>query len=844
MFKYGEEIDWKDFLNRDFSCDIETTELKNGNIYAVGFSDGNNGVVLIPGFENDTEIIIELLTRTLLNPQFEYQIIFHNIFFDLPYLIHCFFENRKIKSTACFAPRLRDTLIFSRYLFSTSYLDHIDVRKRSAYSLKYLSFFHGIDLSHEAYDEIVQGKRIEYVDVKVIADYCFKDCLNTFKLHEKLTNISVAEGTFDYFFHHHLSHALLNVLHMLLNGIPVNARKLEDSLNILENLAELFKNEIYDTVGEVFNIFSSIDLFKIVFKKDAFKSIYGKKLRKPFVTDKGRVKLDTSTLKILRDECLNPLLMDKIIFVLEVNNALISMRALKDHLYKVEESYKIYPNQSASAKSTRLKCNNPPVHGFSKIVFKHTDSNFLKKITNDLNLESFSVRHFLSAPNDYRVLSMDAKSIDLVNLAELANLESWKEIFSWNGDNHFEIFRLGNPLAFEICFKAWGGLNIGRIIKIGIKDSYPFLKFFSGGAEQIVELSIEQFKELEKYRAAAKQTNLAIPYMLGANQLAKKISEVTEEENSEKESRERLNSYYKYMPEIRLLHDKIANTLYDQGHVRAIINGVEFGIRLYSNTFMRMNNNLLLSDMYEFVIYQKGANYYVRTRGWVKHKQMFEESHILESEIVRSLKYVESEFGFYFRSIEELIRLPDNIFSKNLIKKSKTRVRKKNEDDQKEVSDYVYDVLERSCLIDEHINSVMRNPVPSFSEIEVANSLLKNSYAFISEKKILFHRVKESDHRSYFKHYRPLISETKKLFPTYIQSVSTACVAKVLTDVRVFIESRNLKSYVFLSVHDSIDIMVHKEEEELIKSFVQSEEARASFIPITWEVKDFCEHHT
>ena len=838
MIYFGELKNWTDLLASNFSNDVETTEKDfSGKIHSVGFSNGTGGVVFFMDIPGDVESASSLLKSSVLNNQFPYEIYYHNFSFDLPYIIKKLFPSLVLKRTNQFAPLIYDSLILARYLMTTGYQDHVDPLGRTTFGLKYLSSLHGIDDEQESYDNAIGELKIDYVPKNIVADYCYADCLNTFRLFQALKQISIKEGTWNYFLNYHHPHAYQNVFHMGLNGIPLDLDELTTTIDLIEDLLEQIKQEVFDEAHRVYDFNSPRDLSSLIFKNEALRSKEDKPLKKPFVTENGSVSLEATTLKLLEGQCSNPDLMAKIIFILEASHGLGVMNRLVETVLYTREGPKVFPKQSASSSSTRLRCTNPPIHGFGKKLFHHTSSGFLQKL--DKRLSDLSVRHFLAVDKSFSVLSSDAKSMDLVMLSALADIESWKEIFSWGADNHFEILRVGNPDLFKEVFKKWGGENIGRIYKLGKIDA----GFILNVDKLDIILNGDDYQKLKAFRAIAKETNLAIPYMLGANQLAQKIAEATGEEVHEDFAKEILTCYYKSFPEIRRFQDKIANDLYQKGFVRASQMGEEFGIRLHSNCYYRLNSSLAEKDSYEFIIKMDGHHFYVRSKGWVKHERLVSEGYLDDSEVVESLKYTSNPFGLFFEEIEDVIRLPDEIFEQKLIKASKTRYRKKNEDDLDESSNYIHTTAERSCMIDRFLR-LHSSITPSSIESATASKLLKYSYGFIPESLILFHRVSEGVGESYFKTFRSLCSEIKKIFPTFVQSVTAACVARVLSRVRADIEGRELKSYIFLSVHDSLDIMVHKDEIKILSEMTKSEKLKESFIPILWETEELSSHYS
>ena len=838
MIYYGKLKNPQELLTSSFANDIETTEKDfSGNIHSVGFANADGGAVFFMDDKEDVEALKSLLQASLLNKNFQHEIYYHNVFFDLLYIVKKLFPYLNIKRANFFAPNVFDTLILARYLLTTGYQDHVDPKGRTAFGLKFLSEFHDIDDEQDSYDDVVGEVRIECVPKPLIASYCYDDCKNTFQLFSELKQIAVGQGTWDYFVKYHHPHAYKNVLHMGLNGIPVDLKSLNKRIDQFETVIEEIQDEVFEETRKIFDFNSPRDLAAIIFKNEALRDYEGKPLKKPFVTENESVSLDATTLKLLESRCRNSLLMTKIIFVIEAIHALGMMERLKESIVHTSEGPKVFPKQSASASSARLRCTNPPIHGFGKKMFNHTSLEFLEGRV-DKSFVELSVRHFLAVADEFLVLSADGKSMDLVMMAELADIESWKEIFSWGSDNHFEILRVGNPNLFADVFKKWDGLEVGRIYKLGNEGDKYFLKL----KEKTVDLTREEYQKLKMFRAIAKETNLAIPYMLGANQLAQKIAEATGEEVSEDYARGILKSYHKNFPEIRRYQDLIVNDLYLQGFVRASYLGHEFGIRLHSNGYHRMNTTQKAYDVYEFIIKEDGHHFYVRSREWVKHEKLVTEDYFDESKVIADLKYTFSPFGLFFNWIDEVIRLPDEIFEQKLIKASRNRYRMKNEDDLDEQSDYIHDSATRSCMVDRFLRQNSSNN-PSSLECSVASKLTKFSYGFIPENLILFHRVPEGHGDSYFKAFRSLTSEIRKVFPTFIQSVTAACVARVLSRVRSELEEKDLKSYVFLSVHDSIDILVHKSEEKTLMNMTDPEKLKESFIPILWERDDDLKSH-
>jgi len=866
IFKFGNANSLNDLKQAPISIDVETFGLNvSDKAYSFGVCNHSGGIVVILDSEDEFTRVSNYLSETLFNTSFKEIILFHNALFDFPFLLRVFNRRGGMLRSFDFAPNIICTLTLARYNFSTLYLDHCDLQKRFPFSLKYLSEYFDIDSDQASFDDIMGGRLINHVDPAAVAAYNFTDCENTLKLFDELMSELEQDGTKDYFIKYHMDHALWNMLHMKFHGCPFDYQKLLEWEKYFADLYEVVLDKIFTLSGKIFSFSSSQELSKAIFYNPRLEAVLGRKLAPPSITNNGRVKTDISTFKIMRDKGDETGIFNLIIFIMEITVAIKNLKDFKKFGFNEGDGdWYLYPVQKVAAKTGRSKCSAPNIHGLAKSVFKSTDFKMLESFDLRKGIEKFSSRALISNEKLYSVYSADAKSLDLKVLANLSNCESWLKIFENDVDNHFEILRVGNPDLFQEAFSAWGGRNIATIIEIpkineeensllqleppkGIKDAAAQdipevsnekempskLKLKTSEGEYVI--TADEAKKLHRRRGVAKETNLGIPYLLGSANLAIKIADATGELMLASETKKILNEYYINFPEIRIHQDWLCNELYTKGFVRPSVNNEYFGMSLRSNTWFKLNKARLNNNLgYEFVVFIEGHHFYVKVDSWepfISGVHFENGDHFV---ISKDLKTIPKLFGLYFTSLVSLRRLPDDIFVQKLEVLSKVRTKKKDEEDLEDNSNYIHDAIERSSMIDDYLK---RNEVSiAFSaQEEIAlRVLLQYGKIFIAEKNIKFYRTSLGVKQKYFNNYFSLIKESKKMFPAYIQSAAAFCVARVLSAIRKDFENENLQSYIFMSVHDSIDVMALDTEIDKVKEIFKSR-LHDSFIPLTWK---------
>ena len=444
-------------------------------------------------------------------------------------------------------------------------------------------------------------------------------------------------------------------------------------------------------------------------------------------------------------------------------------------------------------------------------------------------LKTFSTRHLYSKLPDYKVLSMDAKSIDLRVLCSLAGITSWNEIFNLGLDNHFEILRIGNPAFFAKIFKKFGGLSIAGIKELSAPpDSADYLLVT---LDKTFELDAITYKELKLARDVAKQTNLGIPYMLGAKSLAEKIFEATGEPMTIKAADEMLVNYYTNFPEIRRHHDQFALRIFKQGYHHPQLGEDKFGMPLHSNTWYTLNTHRVKSDKdYRFIIKFRGHHFHISLNSWLQNESL------LDGEVSIDLKPALPPLSLFFQEVVSIKQLSDSIFALKL--KTKKSKRRRNEDLAEEESDFEIGSIDRTHLIKQQfLDSKGENELNEL-ETDLFHEISHGSIIKVRQSLIKYYYDTTSNHQNYFKQFKDLITDTKKLFPSYIQGVSAVCVGRVLSNIRLQLEKRKMKSFVFLSVHDSIDIMAHVLELKEMAEIIKCKDILLTFIPVTWSYND------
>lgn len=833
-----------------FGIDIETPGVRRIDwCYTIAFSNERGGVVFELRNRKERRAVRKILKKTLCNKKFRHYIIFHNLQFDLGFLLREFFPGIKFKRIGL-AINIVDTIVLGRFIDSTKPGAHIDSHGESSYSLKFMLREYQIDDGHKSFSKTTAGIYIELLDQDKLCIYNHKDAQNTYLLYLKLRKVIEERNGWNFVEEVLLPHAIWNMFHLVYNGVPINRSAISTYLEDFYIQLETVSKRVYRALGKKFNIGSGDEIASAIFYnknllqkgKDELTSledtmyVYER-------TNKGHIKTDVSSLKEVRKLVNKPNVVDDLIQTLELRNAISSLEVLNCHsvyLFDEDNWGNIFSHQSASAKSGRVRCTRPALHGIGKQVFTDTlgvDSNdkgfFNKRALSGKNYRGMSVREVISVPEGYSVVSIDASALDLVALAHLADIQSWKEIFK-DGvvDFHMEILRLGNPDFFGKIFEPLEDalMLLSKRYKV-MKVEKSKLRLISSDRKiKYINLTAGQEKEYKNNRSIVKETNLGIPYLMGAYSLSQKIREATDAPFSPSKAQELLDSYHRNFPEIRKHQDLFAQHLYDRGFKIPVLpgQGENFGMRISSCTWSDLNIcHHDVDDNFQFVIKVGANHWFVEVNKWDKYPWQFQK----DRRITSNMELVEKSFGLYFKQFIKLVQLPDWIFAlKNESELNKGSFKRRTEDIAEELSNYKLNSVQRSNEIDKFLNEGY-----TFTEKaeKLLCSFLKKGRLRIPENNILFYRT-SARFGYYFRPYKSFLKEVKKLFPTYSQSGANTLMAKALIIVREMIESSNLLSYIFLFVQDSIDCVAPEKEVKKLKSILKAA-FQNTFVPLAGE---------
>lgn len=375
-YLYGESFTLTSLFTSDIAVDIETTGLNlSSRIYSIGFSNDQGGIVFIL-CEDNLEEIRMILKWTLLNPNFSPSIVFHNGLFDVPFILRALFNEIAKPSSTQFCKNIFDTLIAARFVYSTQYLDHLDLHKRLTYSLKFLAEYYGISVDElYSFESALKGIKINFANPDEVANYNYKDCVNTLGLFNKFKSVLIQDGQYIYFTSHHMAHAFWNLFHMRWNGIPVDSVQLEEKISLVSRFVDEISNKVYKQVKVIFSFSSQNEISKAIFHNHFLRRDDGEILIPPFKTEKESKKVDIDTFQHLRKNSRkkeNVELFNNIIAVMEGNSVLRELNSISENLVNTSNGFCVFPNQTVSAKSGRIRISKPNVHGQSKKGFKGT----------------------------------------------------------------------------------------------------------------------------------------------------------------------------------------------------------------------------------------------------------------------------------------------------------------------------------------------------------------------------------------------------------------------------------------------------------------------------------------
>lgn len=826
---------WTANLFSSYAIDIETTGLgRECEIISAAIAWDDGDCIKSEGFwldrycnhsASDREKFQAFINRTLLNPEYPGEIVFHNIDFDLKYLLRRFSGIGRFSSNSIC--KVSDTLTISRVSKNNKYISHIDPKRLSCHSLKFLAK-EFLNIEHKSFDETVNHGNIRFADRETVLRYNRDDAEITLRLY-RLFRKTLDSAEWSYIEKVEIPH-LLNLFHMNWSGVPYDATNARHWLQNITDQMTLLEKQIHIAAGSTFNIGSQRELIahlffnpRLTYRRDGF----DEPMKPLYLTPTGQSKVDLDTLveisRRLR-ECSNDaaICVDFINLVIQYTELSKTISFIETHLHHVQRidgHERLFPNFSAEAKSGRIKSSKPNLLGLPKKIYKKTDSRLLSEEDRHK-----SVRNLLRVPDAYEVWSIDINALDLTVVTnEVRRFNPafpWIELFERQTEHDIDIHmavsaRMDKKRYSDVLAPLKDQLQHEILDYIALKaksDGVPFLHRKSS------EIEFARFpnddgimaSEIKKRRTLSKEINLSTTYMMGAGMLAQKLMKETGIPYTGAEARDHLNKFYETFPEIRKFQDEIGTKIYQHGFVQSV-----FGRKYFADVFDELNEHFHHSkssgtpDKFEFICKINGKYWYVKAQSWLKQK----------SDLLKNLKLLESPFGFCFSKILCIEQL-DNYTFRRRRKKRSSLFQKKSEQQQDEVSDYELNRIGLTNEIDRHLS--YGSSVTEEAN-EILNSLVKDGVYFIPEKQILFYRVHlQNPSSKYFKFYKGFMKVVRKFFPMYCQGVAASVASMCLTQLRTEIESNGIDAQILLFVHDQIDVMVNKNDAAQMQKMLNS----------------------
>jgi len=754
--------------------------------------------------DSDIGIFKKIVDVTLFNPGFAGTVVFHNVDFDIKFLLERFFAGPKFSSDSLCG--IMDTLTISRISRNNKYVSHADPRQLKCHSLKYLAKEH-LEISHSTFEDVVGYSNIRFAPRNDVLTYNGADAAITLKLYNFfLKNISTEEMI--YVKEIEIPH-LLNLIHMNWHGVPYDLEAATKFLGDAQEILAKIETDIFKSIGRTFNIASQAELSSAIFHNERL--TYKASSREQttiaplYLTSSDQIKVDLDTLieikkRIHELDAVSPAIvtLNKIV---QYNELSKSLNFIEQHLSfakKTADGYRIYPNFSAEAKSGRVKSSRPNMLGLPKRVFKKSNTEDLP-----LWLKDSSVRQFIGVLDGHQVESIDISALDLsiVTLgAKHFNPDfMWRTFFE--SDKGLDIhLAVAQKVSADRLRNALDGLdNVPADL-----DSYWMKKPSKEGVTFIHKSSGQELKatykqndldavtRMSRTRAVAKVLNLSVSYMIGAVSLAMNIRKNAGEDISAEEAQNLLDNFYEKFPEIRSFQNEVSNKVYGCGYVQSI-----FGRRYYAEVFDELNENYNNGNgIYEFVCLINSKYWYIKAEGWEKD----------QIPVIEDMKPIVKPFGLRFRNILEFTELDRHIFRKSDRSQKKSKFNRKSEENQDEMSKYE---LSRMSLTNEIDRFLSFGQSFSAEATALMESFIYAGDYKIPEKNIMLFRAKIKNPSSqYFRFYKSFIKVTREFFPMYCQGVANSVASICLTNVRKEIEKKNLNAQILLFVHDQMDVLV------------------------------------
>ncbi|MBY0385782.1 hypothetical protein K2X05_11555 [bacterium] len=812
------------------SVDIETDGLsKEAEVFSVGVAFIIDGKMhsyatktdrFASEYDSGTEPNIRSLVELLVTNRGPGKItIFHNFQFDLPILL------RRIAG-AGYAPKLsdlmhiHDTQVLSRTLWNNKFVSHLDANSDSCHSLKYLSRSL-LERNATTFKEVIDGASIRNAETPKVLKYNCDDAENTLLLFHLLKKQS---GPKEWMYYNKIEMPFNHcVFQMNLRGLPFRFDLAKNLSNFIFSRISSIKTDLFLKIGKSFNTNSQREVASAIFRNPRLLTKDGNRLSPLFITENSQIKIDIDTLLILVRRGLEPnteLAIRTLIEVFELEHSYNVLDQLRNHARKQPDgTHRIFPNISVDAKTGRVRTGAPNVLAIPKAILQETSFNenwpqsLPKSLRNLIGFEPNSKQQFYS---------IDISGLDLGVIASGVSRTHpnsfWLTCFRKFGannsialDTHMAILSKVDPEKYKpaiypIIQQSELIADKNRLFQISKKDSNGNIHLVETEINKTFTISESKLdrqalKNLKEIREPMKTLNLAIPYNLGANQLALKLTQATGRFVGEYEAKEILEKYHQTFPEIRVFQDRLASDVYHLGYAETF-----FGRRIYADCFDIFNKGG--SDInVDFIFKLKDTFWLIAAKSWKKDSNLH----------FKSLKS-KSEIGpMTFERITQAILLPSDIFS---VKKSMSfsKLKRKSEYRLEDQHKFEKDFFDLTFLIDSYKDSL-----GSFSTEwdEVKDLFVTTDGLRIPESGIQLYRIKgNNSHTKFFQVYKPIEKVVRPFFATFCQSEATIVAKICAVDIVKKIENSNLESYLGLFIHDQFDLICKSSEAEKIKDIL------------------------
>lgn len=803
------------------------------------------------------------LNATLFNPSgYKGTVVFHNLAYDLPYLLRRFY--RPPGSTEPARPwnyifrskdfaRIHDSQVLSRCLRNNKYSSHLDPRAEKAHSLKFLAREH-LGVAHTSFMDAVGYGSIRAADLKKVEEYNRKDAELTLRLYlhlKKLPETMGRPGEWWWFEKHEMSFTLAMAAANF-SGVRVDVKRTRCLATRITRAMDRIEGELFRLAGRSFNLGSNEEIARALFRN--YRLTYlrrGKKahLLPLYKTDTGLPKVDIGTFVKLRHQIRaeDPgntstlRAVNLVIQYLELTNAFKHIEIFQRHWVRLPNGeYRLFPKFSADAKTGRVRCGSPNILGLGSAIFDEEHSEVTREDKDLWRVRKYkSIRKLLIAPKDCEIISIDISGLDLGAIA--AGLlrhdpnTYWKECFERYGpdrltlDTHLAILRVVFPEKFQRALEhfldAPQMTNVSKeqltdfFITKKLKEHFYFIRANNQGpiirvpAKQELggkELTFGRAQEYKQERGTGKTSNLAVTYCQGTNSLGLGLSTL-EEPVSEKEAALVIQKYGEAFPEILAFRDELANAVWENGYYESL-----FGRLIYADVFDVLNACYRKAkrpgedDQYEFILHFEDKYWYVRASGWQKS----------DGPIFHKMKLEKGRPPLSFKKINMLYRLNRNTF----IQKKRFQKKRQSESRSNEQCGFEKNLFAIAHEVDGQVKDKLGNFITAWEpDAERARrSWMRDDVYHIPETHVLFYRVAElgTPSSKYFHAYKSLASIARPFFAVYHQALA-AMIAKVcMNRIQGWMESVGGPVQLLAFVHDQFDIIWPKGNRELAEQML------------------------